>query len=228
MRIETRYLVMGLGAAAVFGLLLVSGHSIRPVLAKSGETAQAAAESLKPLAAVPGVFKGEIVLGSPDAPVNIVEYASMTCPHCANFHTVLLPKIKEKYIDTGKLKLTFREFPLDALAVRASMMARCGGEKKVNGFIDVLFSQQQNWATAPDPMAALSRIARMGGMSQAVFDACMVNEDLMKQVVQSRQDGSEKHEIKSTPSFIIDGKTYPGDMDIEEFIKLIDPLIPDA
>lgn len=135
--------------------------------------------------------------------------------------------LKEKYIDTGKMKLTFREYPLDALALRASMVARCGGERKVHGYLDVLFAQQKNWAGSEDPVAALARIARMGGMSQAVFDACMADQDLMQQIVQTRQDGADKYKIASTPSFIIDGKTYPGDMDIEEFSKLIDPLIPD-
>ncbi len=178
--------------------------------------------------AASGVFTGEIVLGKAEAPVTIIEYASMTCPHCANFHTKILPALKEKYIDTGKVKLFFREFPLDGVALRASMLARCGGEAKAHPLIDILFKQQAVWATSEDPLAALARVARLGGMSQAAFDACMADEALMKQLVQSRQDGSEKYDIKGTPSFIIDGKTHDGDMEIEDFDKILQPLLPDA
>ena len=178
--------------------------------------------------AASGVFTGEIVLGKAEAPVTIIEYASMTCPHCANFHTKVLPALKEKYIDTGKVKLFFREFPLDGVALRASMLARCGGEAKAHPLIDILFKQQTVWATSEDPLAALARVARLGGMSQAAFDACMADEALMKQLVQSRQDGSEKYDIKGTPSFIVDGKTHDGDMEIEDFDKILQPLLPDA
>ncbi|MSP42165.1 MAG: DsbA family protein [Alphaproteobacteria bacterium] len=178
--------------------------------------------------AAAGTFTGEIVIGKADAPVTIIEYASMTCAHCANFHTKVFPLIKEKYIDTGKVKLAFREFPLDWVALRASMLARCGGRAKVTPFIDILFTQQMDWAASEDPIGALNRIAKLGGMSQTAFDACLADETLMKQLVQSRQDGMEKHNVQGTPSFIIDGKTHDGDMNIEDFDKLLEPLIPGA
>ena len=209
----------------VTGFLVLAGWLAIGVL---GGFSQVSAEEPAATPAALGAFTGEIILGKADAPITIIEYASMTCPHCANFHTKVLPALKEKYIDTGKVKLFFREFPLDGVALRASMLARCGGEAKTHPFIDILFKQQTSWATSDDPLAALARVARLGGMNQATFDACLADETLMKQLVQSRQDGSEKYDIKGTPSFIIDGKTHDGDMDIEDFDKILQPLLPDA
>ncbi len=209
----------------VLGFLVLAGWLAIGVL---GSFSSVSAEEPAAAPAASATFTGEIVLGKADAPVTIIEYASMTCPHCANFHNKVLPALKEKYIDTGKVKLAFREFPLDGVALRASMLARCGGEAKVVGFIDILFKQQASWATSEDPLGALARVARLGGMSQATFDACLADETLMKQLVQSRQDGSVKYDIKGTPSFIIDGKTHDGDIEIEDFDKLLKPLLPDA
>ena len=218
----TRHLVIVIGVlatATTLGLGLTSVDVTSIANAQVETPAVSAAET----------FKGDIVLGDPKAPVTVIEYASMTCPHCANFHLKELPELKKKYIDTGKVKLIFREFPLDALALRASMLARCGGEAKVHSFIDVLFGQQMNWASSKDPLAALSRIARMGGMSQQTFDACMADEALMKQIVQSRQDGADQFKINSTPGFIIDGKTYSAEeLADEKFGELIDSLLPGA
>lgn len=195
------------------------------VMAVGRATAGEAASESSPQ---PAYLAGEIVDGAVDAPVTVIEYASMTCPSCAQFHLTVLPEFKEKYVDTGKVRMIFREFPLDGLALRASMLARCGGEAQVHGYLNVLFAQQHGWATSQDPLASLARIARMGGMSGETFETCMADQDLMKQVVQSRQDGSEKHDVTSTPSFIIDGKTYSGGLSIAEFDKILEPLLPDA
>src|SRR5271168_4105284 len=113
------------------------------------------------------------VLGKADAPITIIEYASLTCPHCAEFNKEVLPEVKAKYIETGKAKLIYRDFPLDQWALRASVLARCAPADKYFGFVDVLFQNQVTWATAKDPMAALEKIGMLGGVSSAQFSACM-------------------------------------------------------
>ena len=110
---------------------------------------------------------GELVLGNPNAPVTVIEYASLSCHHCAEFHAGTLPKLKERYIDTGKVKLVFRDFPLEQNALRAAMIARCAGPERRERFIDVFFKQQDGWSHAKDPTAALSQLAKLGGMSDA-------------------------------------------------------------
>jgi protein-disulfide isomerase len=165
------------------------------------------------------------ILGNPDAPVTIVEYASLTCPHCAAFHKETLPGLKERYIDTGKVKLSFRDFPLDEHAVRAAMLAHCAGPERYYRFLDVFFAQQASWAGARDPVAALSQLAKLGGMSEEAINACLKDRSIEDQVLRSRLEGAEKHGVRSTPSFIIDGKLYAGSRSVEEFAQIIDPLL---
>jgi protein-disulfide isomerase len=167
------------------------------------------------------------IMGDPNAPVTIIEYASLTCPHCAGFHNDSMDELKQRYIDTGKAKLIFRDFPLDGLALRASMMARCAEDDRYFGFIEVLFRSQSNWAQ-PDlarGMQALQQIGRLGGMSAEDFEACMENEELIDGILTMRQEGAETFDIGSTPSFVINGKTYPGAMPVDEFAAILDPLI---
>jgi protein-disulfide isomerase len=167
----------------------------------------------------------DMAIGDPKAPVTVIEYASMTCPHCAHFHDTYLPDIKKKYIDTGKVRLVFREFPLDRAAWMASILARCSGEDRFFPYIDILFTQQAVWSRAKDPKAELLKLARMGGVSDKDFNACMSDKTLGDGILQTRKDGQDKHEINSTPSFVIDGKTHAGAMDIEAFSKAVEPLL---
>jgi protein-disulfide isomerase len=158
------------------------------------------------------------VLGKPDAPITIVEYASLTCPHCAEFDRDTLPKIKEKWIDTGKAKLVFRDFPLDGLALRAAVVARCAPPDRYFGYIDILFHSQRNWATANDPIQALSRIARLGGMSDQQFQSCINNAELQRAVAASRQTAEKEYGVESTPTFFINGTMMKaGARPFEEF-----------
>jgi protein-disulfide isomerase len=164
-------------------------------------------------------------LGDPNAPVTIIEYASLTCPHCAHFQKDVLPKLKERYIATGKVRLIYRDFPLDQRALAAAILAHCAGPERYFGFVDVLFQTQENWARADDYLAALKGIGKLGGLTEKQMDACFADQDLTNRILQSRLDAQSQHDVNSTPTFIIDGKTYAGARDIDEFASLIEPLL---
>lgn len=167
----------------------------------------------------------EQILGDPNAPVTIIEYASLTCPHCAQFHTEVLPELKERYIATGKVRLIYRDFPLDQMALAAATLAHCSGPDRYFSMLDVLFETQANWARADDPIAALKRLGKLGGLSEEKMDACLADQELADGILQTRLDGQNEFDISSTPSFVIDGKTYAGSRDIDAFAELIDPLL---
>ncbi|WEX07808.1 DsbA family protein [Chelativorans sp. AA-79] len=165
----------------------------------------------------------EKALGPEDAPVTIVEYASMTCSHCASFHAHTFPALKEKYIDTGKVHFIMREFPFDPRAEAGFMLARCA-EDKYFPMVDVLFKQQNNWAPVQDARAALFNIAKLAGFSQESFEACLTNQKLLDDVRAVRARGAE-FGVEATPTFFIDGKKYSGAMSIEQMSAIIDPLL---
>lgn len=164
----------------------------------------------------------ERALGDPDAPVTIIEYASMSCSHCAAFHKNMLPWLKETYIETGKVRFVFRDFPLNGPAVWGAMTARCAKPDRYFAFLDMLFAKQRDWAFGEDPKAALAKLARVGGIGKTAFDKCMADQELQDRIVQSRSDAVERYNVRSTPSFIIDGKTVTGGMSEEKFTKLIE------
>jgi protein-disulfide isomerase len=166
----------------------------------------------------------DLVLGKADAPVTIIEYASMTCPHCANFHKTTYPALKSKYIDTGKVRFIFREFPLDDLAAAASMLARCAGGEKAIALIDVLFASQDKWATR-DPIPALLQIAKQAGFTQASFDTCLKDQKLYNDILAVRERASKEFKVESTPTLFVNGKMQKGGASIEELDKLIQPLL---
>ena len=160
----------------------------------------------------------EMALGSADAPNTIVEYASMTCPHCAQFETVVFPELKTKYIDTGKVRFIFREFPLDGLAARASLLARCAGPDRYFPMIEALFQTQKNWVVeGPEAMEKLLQFARQAGFSKESFDKCMADKELFNKIVEIRTTGYEKFGIDSTPSFFINGKRMSGEHELKDF-----------
>ncbi len=168
----------------------------------------------------------EQVLGDPAAPVEIIEYASLTCPHCAAFHTETLPALKERYIDTGKAKLVMRDFPLDQSALLASALAHCAGPDRYFAFIDALFSSQSRWARAADPEEALLQLAQLGGMPRDKAEACLADEALMDAILQVRLDGQNEYGIDSTPSFVVNGEKLTGGNGIENFAEVIDAAAP--
>ena len=163
------------------------------------------------------------VKGSADAPVTIVEYASMTCGHCANFHVNTYPALNEKYIETGKVRFILREFPLDPRAEAGFMLARCA-DTKYYPMVDVLFKQQNSWAGVEDARSALLNIAKLAGFSQESFEACLTDQKLLDEVRAVRAKGSD-FGVTATPTFFINGKKYPGAMSIEQMSAVIDPLL---
>jgi protein-disulfide isomerase len=166
----------------------------------------------------------DIVMGSPTAPVTIIEYASMTCPHCAHFAVETFPKLKEKYIDTGKVKYIMREYPLDNLALAAFMLARCAGPDKYYPMIETLFAEQRKWAVR-EPLPPLLGIAKQAGFTQQTFDACINDKDLAGKIQQIRNRGQQKFKVEATPTFYINGERYAGALAIEDLDKAIAPLV---
>ncbi len=166
----------------------------------------------------------ERIMGNPDAPVTIIEYASLTCPHCADFHADTLPQIKKEWIDTGRAKLVYRDFPTSpvALAVYAAMVARCAPEDSYFKFLDVFYKQQRSWTGSSDPMKALAQLARLGGMSQADFDACTENEALFTGIRERALDGQMEFGIESTPSFVVNGRVIKGGMSYADFKSVLE------
>jgi protein-disulfide isomerase len=197
--------------------IVVIGDSPIPVLAQS------AGVPLTELMA--GEALPDIALGASNAPVTIVEYASMTCPHCAAFYANTFPDLKSKYIDTGKVRFIFREFPLDPLAAAASMLARCAGDDKRNAIVDLLFAQQKNWAFTDKPVEALTGLLKQTGMSQSSFEACLKNQDLYNKIAQVHDHAAEKFGVTATPTFFINGKKENGEMSPDALEKLLDPLL---
>lgn len=142
------------------------------------------------------------VLGNPDAPVTIYEYASMTCSHCAAFHKFGLPTIKKELIETGKAKLIFRDFPLDNFAVKAAAMARCAPADKFYPLVSMIFAEQERWVKTAAPDEAVQKIGALAGMESEYIKACMADEDLKKAMMASMQDAQKTYAIDSTPTFI--------------------------
>lgn len=167
----------------------------------------------------------DIPIGSKDAPVTIVEYASMTCAHCAGFYATTYPDLKSEYIDTGKVRFILREFPLDPLAAAGFMLARCAGDDKRNAIVDLLFAQQKNWAFTNKPLESLAAILKQTGMSQATFDACLKNQDLYNKIAEVHDHAEEKFGVRATPTFFINGKRENGEIPPGDLPKLIDPLL---
>ena len=188
--------------------------------AKASTQVAQAAEKNDPLS--------ERVLGDPNAPITILEYSSLTCPHCATFHANTLPQLKKDFIDTGKVKLVFRDFPFDRAALQASMLARCSNPERYFGFLDVLFKSQNKWAGASDPAQALAQTGKLAGVGDQQFKECLANEALANKLIERRLEAEQKYQVQSTPTFVImRGDTVEkivGAQPIAEFARVIDKL----
>jgi protein-disulfide isomerase len=179
-----------------------------------------AADILNPDGSLP-----EKSLGKADAPLAIVEYASLTCLHCALFHSQTLPDIKKNYIDTGKVRFIFRDFPLDSLATAAAMLAHCAGGERYFGFLDMLFRSQAAWSRSNNPRQELERLARFANVSSAQFDACLKNSALLKAIQDRVRTGEKSHAIRSTPTIIVGGRKVEGAIPFKELKVIIDAAL---
>jgi protein-disulfide isomerase len=200
-------------AAAVLGLM-----SLAPVgLAFAQSPSVAELMAPQPL--------DDMVMGDEKAPVTVIEYASMTCPHCAHFEEATWPDLKKDYIDTGKVRYIFREFPLDPLAAAAFMLARCAGPEKRDAIVDLLFDKQKDWAFVDKPIEALAATVKQAGISQSDFESCLNNQKLYDQVNQTRENAAKNFHVDATPTFFVNGKKLSGELPIAEFDKAIEPLL---
>lgn len=167
---------------------------------------------------------GDVVMGKADAPVTIIEYASMTCSHCATFHNTVYPEMKKKYIDTGKVKYILREFPLDPLAAAGFMLARCAGKDKYHAMVEMLFNKQKEWVVQ-NPIPPLLALAQQAGFTKDSFESCLKDQKTLEAIESVRTHGAEKLGVNSTPTFFINGKLFRGTMTMAELDKQIEPLL---
>ncbi len=193
-------------------------------LALPGLSAPAAAQTVSTSELAVGSPLGDIFVGKEDAKVTIYEYASLTCSHCATFHTKTWPALKQKYVDTGKVRFVLREFPLDPLATAGFMLARCAGNDRYYPIADLLFAQQRNWAFTDKPVDALLGLMRQAGFTQESFETCLKNQQIYDAVNAVRDRGA-KLGVNSTPTFFINGQIHRGALTIEEFDKILAPLV---
>jgi len=167
----------------------------------------------------------EVGMGDSKAPVLIIDYSSLACSHCADFYLNVLPKIEEKYIKPGYVRIVFRDFPGDQVSLKAHQVAWCKGEMKYLDFVKLLYSTQDEWLLAPDPVAALKSILLRKGISADQFDSCIKNQELLDRIIQARLEGQKKYKITATPTLIINAKIYPKALSREEIEKILQPII---
>jgi protein-disulfide isomerase len=170
----------------------------------------------------------DIAVGADDAPVTIIEYASLTCPHCADFHNQTFGALYAEYIDTGHVRLIYRDYPFDQVALEAAMLARCAGEERFFGMIETLFAQQDNWAKAPDPREGLAKVARLAGIGKSEFDACLADKSVESFILSERLEGEKEFGVKRTPTFVIGTNIYEGFKTIAEMRDILDPPLRQA
>ncbi len=218
--LTSRRSLLELAAAAVLtlaGLAAIVGSWSKPLHAQG---------AVVPIAQLMGPQAlPDVPQGKADAPITIIEYASMTCTHCAAFHATTYPTLVSKYIDAGKVHFILREFPLDPLATAAFMLARCSGPQKRNAVVDLLFDQQKNWAFIDKPLEALANLLKQTGMTQAAFETCINDQSLYEKVQQERDNAAQKFGIDATPTFFINGHKVSGEMTPDALDKILQPML---
>ncbi len=206
MYLDRRQLILGASTLAATAAFASTGHAAVDIAALHAPPAE-----------------GEMAMGPENAKVVVVEYASASCPHCASFHKTAFQELKKEYIDTGKIRFIFREFPLNQPALAAFMLARCAPKEKYFPLIDMFFEQQETWLAAP--REGLEKIAQLAGFTKETFEACLKNEAVAKGILAVSDKASKEFGVDSTPSFFVNGELLKGSLTIEELRAKIDPLL---
>ncbi|MBL8697024.1 MAG: DsbA family protein [Alphaproteobacteria bacterium] len=236
MRLNRQILIILAAAAVLLGglglwtFVLKKGPEPQPPVASTGSPASptASSGSIDPATIAPRRQGEDFVVGAENAPAVIIEYASLTCPHCARFHADVLPRIKSEYVERGLVKFIYRDFPLDGAALRAAQIARCLPAERYFTFMDVLFRQQEQWAAGRDVNAIVDRVkqlAALAGLSRERAEACSTDQDLQKKIVEAAQAGERDYQIRATPTIVVNGKRHAGANSFEELEKLLAPLV---
>ena len=215
--------IAAVALAGAIGLWLAMPGGDAPTTAQSDTLSAPFAAHAQDAAEIDTSSIVEMAMGAADAPVEIIEYASFTCPHCRTFHKEVLPQRKADYVDTGKVRFVHREVFFDRYGLWAGMVARCGGEGRYFGIVDIVYEEQAEWTRGEptDVVEALRRIGRTAGLTNEQLDACLSDGEKAQTLVAWYQENAEEHGVNSTPTFVIDGRTY-SNMPYADFVEIID------
>ena len=214
-------LIVAGGAVAVVAIAAAVYFGTRPTAPSVAPVAAAAVPA--DATALLNIQPSDHVMGDRNAPITMIEYASLTCPHCAAFNSLVLPDIEKKWVETGKVKLIYRDFPLDQVATKAAQLAECAGNDKYFAVLDMMFRGQGTWAAAQDPIAELSKSLRIAGMGENEVKACLANEAVANGVIADYR-GGETLGVNSTPTIFVNGEQFKGARSLEEFDALFGKL----
>jgi protein-disulfide isomerase len=214
-------LIVAGGAVAVVAIAAAVYFGTRPTAPGAAQVAVAAVSA--DAKSLLNVQPGDHVMGDAKAPITMIEYASLTCPHCAHFNTTVLPELEKKWVATGKVRLIYRDFPLDQIATKAAQLAECAGNDKYYAVLDMIFRGQGTWAVAQDPIAELSKSLRIAGMGENEVKACLANDAVATGVINDYR-GGETLGVNSTPTIFVNGEQFKGARSVEEFDALLTKL----
>lgn len=209
-----RKLSLILGAVALAALL-----ALGLVATRAGLPEALAAD------AQPTIYPDDMFMGKADAKVTVIEYASLSCPHCAAFNADTLPKIKADYIDKGTVRWIYRDFPLNRPAYQAAILAHCTSPLRYFSLVDSLFKSQGFWETQPDPLVALKQIGISQGVDEKAYDACLNDAALREKILARLKEASDTFKVEATPSFLVNGKLYTGEQPYDEFKRILDEAL---